>query len=107
MKKYIDKNTYLRTIATNEFEKDFFKLGNNSVFGKGMEDILKRVDVRLVTSSKVLGKLSAKTNYKGLRIFSENLVSVHMGKTEIKMTKPIYVGGCVLDLSKIPMFDFH
>ena len=107
MKKYIDKNTYLRTIATNEFEKDFFKLGNNSVFGKGMEDILKRVDVRLVTSSKVLGKLSAKINYKGLRIFNEDLVSVHMGKTEIKMTKPIYIGGCVLDLSKIPMFDFH
>ena len=107
MKKYIEKNTQLRTIATNDFEKDFFKLGNNSVFGKGMEDILKRVDVRLVTNSKTLGKLVAKANYKGLRIFNENLVSVHMGKTSIKMTKPIYIGGCVLDLSKIPMFDFH
>ena len=107
MKKYIEKNTELRTLATNEFEKDLFKLGNNSVFGKGMEDILKRVSVELVTSPKRLGKLTAKTNFKGLKIFNENLVSVHMGMTEIKMTKPIYIGGCVLDLSKIPMLDFH
>ena len=107
MKPYIDKNTELRTLATNEFEKDFFKLGNNSVFGKGMEDETKRCSVELVTTVKRLKKLTSKKNLKGVRVFSEGLISVHMANTNVKITKPIYIGACVLDTSKMPMYDFH
>ena len=107
LKSYIDKNTELRTRADNDFEKDFFKLGNNSIFGKGMEDETKRCVVELVTTVKRLKKLTCKRNLKGVRIFNEGLISVHMANTNVKITKPIYIGSCVLDTSKIPMYDFH
>ena len=107
MKPYIEKNTNLRTKAKNNFEKDFFKLMNNSVFGKTMENIRNRVDVKLVNTKEKLRKLAAKPNFKGRKIFSENLVSVHMKKTSLTMNKPVYLGMCILELSKIIMFDFH
>ena len=108
MKPYIDKNTNLRAMAKNNFEKDFFKLMNNSVFGKTMENIRNRVDVKLVNTKEKLRKLVAKPNLRSPpKIFSENLVSVHMRKTSLTMNKPIYLGMCILDLSKIIMFDFH
>ena len=108
LKPYIDKNTYLRTKAKNNFEKDFYKLMNNSVFGKTMENIRNRVIVKLVNTEEKLKKLVAKPNFKGPpKIFSENLVSVHMKKTSLTMNKPVYLGMCILDLSKIIMFDFH
>ena len=107
MKPYIDKNTELRTKADNEFEKDFFKLGNNSVFGKTMEDETKRCTVELVTTVKRLKKLTCKKNLKGVRVFKDDLMSVHMANTNVKITKPIYVGATVLDTSKILMYDFH
>ena len=107
MKPYIDKNTNLRAKAKNNFEKDFYKLMNNSVFGKTMENLRKRVDVRLVNTEEKLRKLVAKPNFKSRKIFNENLVSVHMSKTSLLMNKPIYLGMCILDLSKIIMFDFH
>ena len=107
MKPYIDKNTNLRAKAKNNFEKDFFKLMNNSVFGKTMENIRNRVDVKLVNTKEKLRKLAAKPNFKGRKIFNENLVSVHMKKTSLTMNKPIYLGMCILDLSKTIMYDFH
>ena len=107
MKPYIDKNTNLRAMAKNNFEKDFFKLMNNSVFGKTMENLRNRVDVRLVNTKEKLRKLVAKPNFKSRKIFNENLVSVHMSKTSLLMNKPIYLGMCILDLSKIIMYDFH
>ena len=107
MKPYIEKNTNLRTKAKNNFEKDFFKLMNNSVFGKTMENIRNRVDVKLVNTKEKLRKLAAKPNFKGRKIFSENLVSVYMKKTSLTMNKPVYLGMCILELSKIIMFDFH
>ena len=107
MKSYIDKNTKLRTLATNDFEKDFFKLGNNSIFGKTSEDETKRCTVELVTTVKRLKKLTCKKNLKGVRVFKDDLMSVHMGNTNVKITKPIYVGATVLDTSKIPMYNFH
>ena len=81
MKPYIEMNTNLRTKAKNNFEKDFFKLMNNSVFGKTMENIRNRVNVKLVNTQEKFKKLSAKPNYRGRKIFSENLISVHMKKT--------------------------
>ena len=107
LKQYIDLNTNLRAKANNEFEKDFFKLMNNAVFGKTMENIRKRVDVRLVTSEEKANKLVSKPNYDRRTIFSKNLVAVHMKKTKVHFTKPIYLGMCILDLSKTLMYDFH
>ena len=107
MKPYIDKVTNLRAKAKNNFEKDFYKLMNNSVFGKTMENIRNRVDVKLVNTKEKLSKLVAKPNYRGRKIFNENLVSVHMKKTSLTMNKPVYLGMCILDLSKTIMYDFH
>ena len=77
LKQYIDFNTEKRKRARNSFEKDFFKLMNNSVFGKTMENLWKRVDVRLVTNEKKLLKLTSKPAYVSSKIFNENLVAVH------------------------------
>ena len=107
LKKYIDLNTELRTAATSEFEKDFFKLMNNSVFGKTMENIRNRVDIKLVNDKKRTEKLSAKPNFNHCNIFSEDLVAIHMKKTELKFNKPVYLGMCILDSSKTFMYDFH
>ena len=107
LKQYIDLNTQKRTHAKNSFEKDFFKLMNNSVFGKTMENIRKRVDVRLVTSKEKLLKLASKPTYVSSKIFNENLVAVHKIKETLTMNRPAYVGMCILDLSKTLMYDFH
>ena len=107
LKQYIDLNTTLRAKANNEFEKDFFKLMNNSVFGKTMENIRNRVDVRLVNDKRMAKKLAAKPNFKHCTIFDENLVAIHMKKTKLVFDKPVYLGMCILDLSKTLMYDFH
>ena len=107
LKQYIDFNTQKRTNAKNVFEKDFFKLMNNSVFGKTMENIRKRVDVRLVTDEKKLLKMAAKPTYVSSKIFKENLVAVHKIKETLTLNRPAYVGMCILDLSKTLMYDFH
>ena len=107
LKQYIDFNTQKRTLAKNSFEKDFFKLMNNSVFGKTMENIRKRVDVRLVTNKEKLLKLTAKPTYVSSKIFNENLVAVHKIKETLTMNRPAFVGACILDLSKTLIYDFH
>ncbi len=84
MKKYIDLNTNMRKKGTTDFEKDFYKLMNNSVFGKTMENVRNRVNVKLVTNKKDLNKLVKKPNYKRVSEFHENLVAVHMEKTSVK-----------------------
>ena len=106
LKQYIDFNTEKRKNAKNAFEKDFFKLMNNSVFGKTMENIRKRVDVRLVTDKKKFLKLTSKPTYVSSKIFNENLVAVHKIKETLTLNRPAYVGMCILDLSKTLMFDF-
>jgi len=103
----MDKNTELRTKASNEFESDFFKLMNNSVFGKTMENIRKKADIHLHTSSYKASKLVFKPNFRHCTIFDENLVAVHMKKTRIYYNKPIHLGICILDLSKTLMHEFH
>ena len=107
LKQYIDFNTEKRTNSKNAFEKDFFKLMNNSVFGKTMENIRKRVDVRLLTNEKKLIKLASKPTYVSSKIFNENLVAVHKIKETLTLNRPAYVGMCILDLSKTLMYDFH
>ena len=107
MKPYIDFNTKLRMLSKNDFEKDFFKLMNNSVFGKTMEDIRKRTVIKLVTSPKQAAELINKPNYINRTTFSTNLAAIHMGKTSIYMNKPKYLGMTILDISKTLMYDFY
>ena len=107
MEPYIRKNTDLRKLATSSFEKDFFKLMNNSVFGKTIENIRKRQNVILIDNKDMAYKLSSKPNFDRLTIFDENLIACHMKKTEVYFNKPIYVGQAILDLSKTLMIDFH
>ena len=106
MASYISKNTELRKTAANSFEKDFFKLMNNSVFGKTIENIRKRQNI-LVDNRAKASNLSTKPNFDRATIFDQNFIAVHMKKTEVYFNKPIYVGQAVLDLSKTLMFDFH
>ena len=107
MRSYIELNTRLRANGKNDFEKDFFKLMNNSVFGKTMENIRNRVDVRLVNNREKAEMLSAKPNFEHLTIFDENLVAVHMKRTKLTFNKPVYCGMEILDISKSLMYDFH
>jgi hypothetical protein len=107
LKTYIDFNTEKRKHARNDFEKDFFKLMNNSVFGKTMENLRKTVNVQLVNTEKQLKKLSASPLFDYFRIFAENLVAVNMKKPSLYLNRPIYVGFCILDLSKTLMYNFH
>ena len=107
MEPYIKKNTELRKKAVNSFEKDFFKLMNNSVFGKTIENIRKRQNIILLDNREKAVKLSSRPNFNRATIFDRNLIAVHMKKTEVFFNKPVYVGQAILDLSKTLMFDFH
>ena len=80
---------------------------NNRVFGKTMENLRKRVDVRLVTYEKKLDKLTSKPTYVSSKIFNENLMAVHKVKDTLTLNRPAYVGMCILDLSKTLMYDSH
>ena len=104
---YISHNNKQRKNAKNDFEKDFYKLMNNSVFGKTMENVRKRVNVELVINDKRIEKAVAKINYNSHTVFSDELVGVHTNKTKVVLDKPIYAGMSILDLSKITMYDFH
>ena len=110
MEEYINLNTKLRIEAKqsgNNFEVDFFKLLNKSVFGKTLENIRNRVDIWLISSDKITPELAAKPNYDRWTIFDENLIAVHMKKTKLDFNKPVYLGMSILDLSKSLMYDFH
>ena len=106
LKPYIDMNTELRKAATNDFEKDLFKLMNNSVFGKTMENIRKHRDIKLVTTDKKRSKLVSEPNYNTINLISEDLSIIEMKKTKVKMNKPIYLDLSILEISKILMYEF-
>ena len=106
LKPYIDMNTELRKVAKNDFKKDFFKLMNNSVFGKTMENIRKHRDIKLVTTNKRKSKLVSEPNYHTIDYISEDLSIIEMNKTKVKMNKPIYLGLSILEISKILMYEF-
>ena len=99
-------NTKLRKEGKNDFEKDFFKLMNNSVFGKTMENVRKHRDIKLVTADEKRDKLVAEPNYHTTKHFSENLLAIEIKKTKVKMNKPIYLGMSILDISKTLPYKF-
>ena len=107
MKEYTDFNTKLRTAAANDFEKDFYKLMNNAVFGKSMESIRKHRNIKLVTNREAYRKAVMKPNFKSGVRFSSNLMGCEMGKIKVVMNKLVYLGQAILDLSKIVMCEFH
>ena len=106
LKPYIDMNTELKNLAKNDFEKDLFKLMNNSVFGKTMENIRKHRDIKLVTTDKKRSKLVSEPNYHTINLISEDFLIIEMKKTKVKMNKPIYLGLSILEISKILMYEF-
>lgn len=114
---YINLNTELRKAAKTAFQQDLFKLLNNSVFGKTLEDSENRVDVKLInqwddTMNKTkkhlsASKLIARPNFHSASVFSENLVAIQMNPERVILDKPIYIGFAVLELSKSHMYEFH
>ena len=99
-------NTELRKNAENEFEKNFFKLMNNSVFGKTMENVRNHRDIKLVTSNKRRKRLVSEPNYHSCKKFSNHLMAIEMKKTRVKINKPLYLGMSILDISKILCMNF-
>ena len=104
LKPYIDMNTKLRKEAKNDFEKEFFKLINNSVFGKAMENVRNHRDIKLVTTNKQRSKLASEPNYRSTKYISKDLLIMEMKMVEVKMNKPIYLGQAMLDISKTLMY---
>ena len=99
-------NTELRKLAKDDFEKDLFKLMNNTVFEKTMENIRKHRDIKLETTNKWRSKLVSEPNYNTINLISEDLTIIEMNKTRVKMNKPIYLGLSILENSKILMYEF-
>ena len=106
LKPYIDLNTELRKNAKNEFEKYFYKLRNNSIYGKTVQNDRKHRDIKLVTTEYKRNKLVSEPNYHSTKCISKHLLVMEMKKTKVKMNKPIYLGQAVLDISKTLMFEF-
>ena len=104
LKLCVDMNTKYRT--KNDFKKNFFKLMNNSVFGKTMRNVRNHRDIKLVTSDKRRKRLVSEHNYHSHKKFSEYLMAIEMKKIRVKMTKPIYLGMSILDISKMLMYEF-
>ena len=105
LKPYIDMNTDLRKDAKIDFEKDFFKLMNNSVFGKTMENLRNHRDIKIVTTDRRRSILGSESNYHSTKYISKDLLIMEMKKTEVKMNKPIYLGQAILNISKTLMYE--
>ena len=105
LKPYIDMNTELRKVASNDFERDFYKLMNNAVFGKTMENVRKHRDIKLVTTDKKRNKLVSEPHYHTMNYISEDLSIIEMKKMKVKMNKPINLELSILDISKILMYE--
>ena len=99
-------NTGLRKLTKDDFEKDLYKLMNNAVFGKTMENNRKHRNIKLVTTDNKRNKLVSEPNYHTINYISEDLSIIEMNKMKVKMNKPIYLGLSILDISKILMYEF-
>ena len=106
LKPYIDMNMELRKLAKDNFEKDLFKLMNNAVFRKTMENIRKHRDIKLVKTDKKRNKLVSEPNHHTMNYISEDLSIIEMNKTKVRKNKPIYLVLSILDISKILMYEF-
>ena len=99
-------NTKLRTEAKSDFEKEFFKLMNNAVLGKTMENVRKHRDIKLATTDKRRNQLASEPNYHATKYFSENELAIQMKTTKVKMNKPVYLGMSISNIRKTLMYEF-
>ena len=106
LKQYIDRNTEFRMKANNDFEKDYFKLLNNSFYGKTMENVRKHRDIRLVNNENRRSKIASEPNYNGTKYISEDFLIMELKKRDVYMNKPLYLGQAILDHSKMLMYEF-
>ena len=107
MAKYIEVNQAKRLLAKTDFEKDFYKLMNNSVFGKTCENQKKRTSISLVNTSEKMRKLVFKPNFMDVKIFAEDFAAVELQKTKLMINKPFFVGFTILDLAKLHMYRYN
>ena len=109
MEPYIRMNTEFRKQGKNGFETDFYKLMNNSVFGKTMENLRNRVDVKIVRDweNDKIRKLFSSPSYDRYTIFGNDMAGIHMRKTKLLLNKPVYTGMTILENSKILMYEFY
>ena len=107
MKPYIDFISQKRKEATNEADKNIFKILNNAVYGKTVENMRKRIKVKIKTGEKDFLKYASRPTYISHKKIYKNLVVVHEKKELLTLNKPIYVGCTVLELSKLSMYKFY
>ena len=107
LKPYIDMNTNLRKKAINDFEKDFFKLMNSTIFRKTMENVRKHRNIKLVSTERRRHYLVSEPSYHTTKVLMENLLAIKMKKMQILMNKPAYLGHSILELSNILMYGFR
>ena len=107
MKSYIDLNTQKRKEATSEVDENHFKLLHNAVCGKTMENMRKRIKIRIIKKEKDFIKHASRPTYINHHIFRKRLVAIHEKKELLTLNKPIYVGCTALELSKLEMYKFH
>ena len=107
LKNYADFNTKKRQESPDEFNKNLYKFLNNCIYGKSIENQRKRMNVKLISDKKVSQKCANKPNFISQKIFDKNFVAVHCSKTVLTLNKPIYVGFCILEFSKLLMYQFH
>ena len=100
MKSYIDSNTKKRKDATNEADENHFKLLNNAVYGKTMENIRKIIKIRVVKNSQDFIKYISRPKCVNWKVFENNLAAIHERKISLILNKSIYVGFTVLEISK-------
>ena len=106
-KKYVDFNTEKRKESTDEFNQNLYKLLNNCIYGKSIENIRKRINVKLINDKRKYQKIVNKSNFISQKIIDKNFVAVHCSKEVLTLNKPIYVGFTILELSKLKMYQFH
>ena len=106
LKPYIDINIKLEKEVKNDFKKDFFKLMNDAVFGKTMENVRKHRDITLVKTHKKRNKLVSEPNYHTTKWFSEDLLAIEINKVKVKMNKTVCLGLSILEISKVQIYEF-
>ena len=106
LKPYVDMNTKLRQKAKNDFQKDFFKLMNNAVFGKTIENAKQYRDIKPLTTERRRTYLVSEPSYHTTKFFKENMLAIEMKKAHILINLSVYLGSSILDLSKTVMYEF-
>ena len=110
LKQYVEFNTQKRIEAEKNCDKDgkaLYKLMNNAVYGKTVENLRNRIDVKLVSNKKDYLKWTSKPSYMSHKIFDNDLVAIRKNKVTLTLNKPAYIGMCILELSKVLMYEFH